>query len=397
MKLLFICHRPYHVLRSAQIIKVLRDHSLNFNTLLFNFNVYTYNEDINEQQDIKYSEYGYLFEYRNYFDEVLDFDRADEVRIWNLFKFRKYYKKKVVEYTKILGREEDIQYTFFFSDKEKPIEILVCLARNIYNSQIILIDEGIASYLDTTNIIQKILKYLVVTIGGFKYISRSNDYGKSNIYDYSLSSMPNHSNLGGIKYELPLINTEATIDLFNKETLKKMKMPNSKIILYVSGASTLHICRELGMYYLTKEEESKILEAITNWAVENDYEVIIKQHPIEKQGKYSKIEYSKIEKAHIIDDKFIPAELYFGIDTVIISTTSSVLINAAMVGIISISIAGIAGINYSSELKDIFKKVKVICPNSIEEIFETIKSHKARNKVNQINYNFINIFSNQSI
>jgi len=366
---------------------LLRDNFSDLKITLINFNVYSYSGGKIGSENVKYESYDRVFNYKNYFDKIIEIDRTSEVSIRELKRFRSYYKEQVNNFTHILQNEGIIEYLFFFSDKEKPVEILISLAKEMFNSKRILIDEGIVSYIRLSSFREEIFKKFIIFIGGFKYLSRSTHYGRSGMYDYSFSTFPKHSRLKGVKYKLPPIKMDKLLNLFNQPVRKSIQNSLGKSILYVSGASTLTLGKELGRYYLTEDEENNILKEIRNWAKGNNYYMLIKEHPVEHIGKFK-----NFEGVSIVQDRMIPPEVYFSKGTIILSTTSSTLINSASSGYKTVSIINLCGINNIKPNK-ILSKAGVYCPRSLKEMFITIENDDAEEfEKDTTENNFMEIF-----
>ena len=388
MQLLFICHRPYHVLRSAQIISLLRENKIACKNVMIGFNVYSYAGGNIGTNKVIYNDYDHIFNYTNYFDEVVQFDRKDEVSISDYKNFKKYYTTSILVFDKTLARFGAIDYVFFFSDKEKPVEMLVSICKKKFNSKAILIDEGIASYITLSNFKENVLKKMVIYFGGFRLLSKSSHYGGSGLYDFGLSNFPNHSFLKTRTFKIPLLVKEKIFDLFNPLAMSQLQLTNKKCILYISGGTSLQAVKDLGRYYLPLEEELAVLKKMSQWAQINQYSLVIKEHPILSKGMYD-----NIKGATIIKEAMMPAELFFSSSCVVISTTSSVLLNAKASDILAISIINFCGINQNKSIA-VLKKMGVHLPISIDELLRSIvENDRISIKKNSENLDFIELFT----
>ena len=201
---LFICHRPYHVVVSAHIInhniqnsnKTVKNTCVLLDVPVFNKNTspggqISFDELTNSSSlnKIDYIHFDHLYRLEKIFDKVLKINRSEEVRIWNIFKFKEYYKSLIRNIKKIFSNSElnSINNIYIFSDKEKPVEIIASILKEKYSSKVFLVDEGIVSYYKNKSYFKSLIKRFIVKAFRLKYISNSMAYGHSGINDYFLT------------------------------------------------------------------------------------------------------------------------------------------------------------------------------------------------------------------
>ena len=316
---LFICHRPYHYLFSAYIAK---NHFCN-NTINYciNFDVYTYSTNSNkvnyEDKNLKLTRYDEIIKKRSIFKKVYLFTRRNEVSIWHIKMFFNYYRNTVLEYSKFISNFNEINNVYFFSDKEKPIEILVLLLKRHFNPNIYLIDEGIVSCSYKSNNIKRMLKYLIVHLLNFKYIGDNYNYAQSNIYDYFVSTY-------GKIINIPLRKKKINIENINIDVIRPYL--NIYIPKYTK-MSILYISSPLSEDRYDYSLELSKIKMISEFWKKQGYEFIIKMHPLENNDKF--ISLRNISNVKVIDNKIFPVDLLFQDFEIITGLSSSALLNAS--------------------------------------------------------------------
>jgi len=358
---LFLCHRPYHVFRSAQIAELVQRNFENVKSIVVTFNVYNYSGGKGGSATQQFNSFDHLFDYENFFCRHVSFDRGGEKRIWNLFEYVKYHRREVERIRKILDDLGPIDNLFFFSDKEKPLEMFVSLSREMNRSVNFLVDEGIVSYNTSKNAFLDAVKKIVVKLFSLEHISESFGYGQSALFEYSLASIPEKSVITAKRtFTLPVIDTTR----INRILKKKVDLADQKYMIYVSNASVeAHECElndELHSLDLLRSELP-------------DYTLVIKMHPVEKPGKFS-----LVRDAMILDDPFLPVESLYSRNNIVLSTYSSALINAKLFGIPSASLAVLMGVK-NKDADAIMDSVGIFCPRSWRELSDYVRNFPADN------------------
>ena len=306
MKNLFICHRPYHMLRSANMIY---ENYINEENILISYNLI-------QIESQKYLDYISFPSIENYFSKKIVLDRNDDIRIWSLFKFLKFYKKKIIDYTPLVDCHMDFDNLFFFSDMERPIEILVGLFKDKGSpkSQLILVDEGTAAYYHLNKRQQSLIKSFIVKTFNLKYLNPYVQYGASNLYTRALASYPELSVFKGEVLKLPPLNP----DFLNKILLEMTLNLNLKnrYIIYLSNILDKS-------YGISREREIDVLMHLKIIAEKCGYLFYIKPHPVQETWYYSETEDLK----PCIVDASVPAELLYSENGIIVSMWSSGLLN----------------------------------------------------------------------
>lgn len=369
MKILFVCHRPYHVIRSSQLLELVEHKYKNVQASIITYNVYNYAGGPVGSKSQIFKSFDHLFNYKAQYHKHIEFDRTGEPRIWNILDYLQYHNKTIKKIKTILLDIGPIDNIFFFSDKEKPVEMTVSLAKELFNSVIFLVDEGLVTY-DTRNFfLLNILKKIIVWTFNIRNISHSFNYGRSNLFDYSLSCIPEKSVIQSKKnFVLPVFNSTQNCNVLNK----KVKLPNGKVVLYVSSG--------LGWSYLYKNSDAEIdfLNQLISSLVQYGYKLTIKIHPNEPIDRYN-----DVKGAIIYDDPFVPAELLFSGKTIVLSQYSSTLLNAKLSGIPSACLVKLlelkeTGSDISTSL------VSLYCPSTWDELIKFIKDTMSTNEQTRI-------------
>ncbi len=119
MSNIFVCHRPYQAVRSYDLATGKYKGDVN---ILVIFNLIDINTNL-------YQDFINFGEIEKAFTKVLKISRNDDVHIFNLKKFDHYYKEKVAQFKSTVDEFGDCKRVFFFSDLERPVEILVSLIK----------------------------------------------------------------------------------------------------------------------------------------------------------------------------------------------------------------------------------------------------------------------------
>lgn len=349
MKNLFICHRPYHILRSADIInKLYLDEGVQ--NFLISYNVINVNtNNYHSQQSISVLD--------RYFTKRIDLARNDDISIWNIFKFRQYYKKKIDSYKTIVDQYSDFDNIYFFSDMEKPIEILVGMLKEKkkYGANITIVDEGYAAYYKARPYWKTIVKSIIVKCGNFKYLNHSANYGQSNLYTAAMATFPKLC----VFRKVPIVTMTPLDKTFLSNIHSTYKIPinvNTKYIIYLSTVIDV----EFGV---SPESEINVLKQMILIADKYGCQFYIKPHPIQEVSYYT--QNGDISNHVLISP--LPAEVFFSENATIVSVGSSSLINAKMQGVRAIDLTKLFRIETGLPSFDIFT------PKDFEEYEQFVK------------------------
>ncbi len=349
MKNLFICHRPYHILRSADIVTKKYTDASNQN-ILITYNLININTN-------KFEE-GQIFPVlESYFCQVIRMSRSDDVSIWKFKEFNNYYHKKVEEYKTLTSGCSDFDHVYFFSDLEKPIEILVGLLkeRKKDSADITIVDEGFATYYKARPLWKDIVKYIVVKMGHYKYINHTANYGRSHLYTSALATFPEKSVFRNVPQErLQPLNLQLLDNIIKRSNINVDV--NRKYILYLSNLINIS-------FGIPQPKEIETLVKMKRYAEECGYNFYIKPHPVQDMYYYT---ISDELKESLVYTK-LPAEVFFSDNAIIMSVGSSSLINAQVCGVRAMNVCKIFGVENKVLFLDIYS------PQSIEEYESYIK------------------------
>lgn len=334
MKNIFICHRPYHVLRSADII---------FNNYMgceYNNILMLYNHNSNTTSN-KYFDTYIIPGIEVYYNKIIKLQKDDEIWIGNIFRFVLYYKKKVKEYRKLVKDCGAVNNIYFYSDLEKPIGILVSTFRamNPPTSDVILVDEGIASYYLTSSKLKNAIKYCLVSMFRLKYISSSACYGQSDMYTKSMATFPEKCVFHGDVIKLEALNSDLLLNVAAKNDIPINF--NNKYVLYLSN---LLFCMGI-----SRQEELKFVVALRCLSNKLGYDFYIKPHPTQEKEYYHSNEIFD----EIILSQFLPAELFMSSNCIVMSVSSSSLINAHVMGMNTISLSRLLKVEVNTPFTEI--------------------------------------------
>ena len=348
MKNIFICHRPYHILRSANLIY---QNYINDENILISFNLI-------QIESGKYLEHMSFPSVDNYFSKTIFINRNDDVRIWNLFKFLKYYKNKIKDYLPIVDAHKNFTNLFFFSDMERPIEILVGLFKEQgqKGAQIILVDEGLATYFNLNERGKDIIKSSVVKLFRLKYLNPKVQYGSSNLYTKAMASYPEQSTFKGNVIKLPILNPDFLNEIINNLNLN-INLKN-KYLLYLSNILDKS-------YGISREREIDVLIKLRCIAEKCGYVLYIKPHPVQETWYSSDNEMLK----PCVVEPSVPAELFYSENGVVVSMGSSGLLNSYMMGVRSFDI----GLLFNCPVEWYPKVTSIEMPKDFSEIEKILK------------------------
>ena len=328
---IFICHRPYHILRSADIIyKYYQDDDCE--NVLISYNLI----NINIQHFKQGKRYPAL---EKRFSRVIMKER-DDVSIWKLRAFNHYYYTKIKENHSMVEEFSQFDNLYFFSDLEKPIEILVGMLKESKkeSANVYIVDEGIASYYRQRPVWEDLVKGCITSLFRYKYINHTANYGLSHLYTKAMASYPDKCRFrcNHIDKMLPM-STELLNDVA-QECNAGIDL-NSNFVLYLSSIIDIS-------FGVKKDEEIRILTEMKTSAAQKGYKFYIKAHPVQDVHYYTSVETLKDS----VVKTELPAEIFFKDTAVIASVASSSLINAELQGIKALDLSYLFGIDMKSVL-----------------------------------------------
>ena len=330
----FVCHRPFHILRSCDMVRSLFKGQCN---VLINFNM----KKLGKKE---YQEHFRSDALEKHFDKVILVNRNDFFGKWYSWEFRKYYKDSFADFSGIANSIPNVKSVFVFSDCELPVEILCHVFKEKTNAKIKIVDEGAAAYALyckqgwKKNKYKVLISEFVSRILGYRINFRG--YGLSSIYDESFACWPKLAIFRNPVYKLQQIDMELMSDVYNSLSLHL----DEKRVIYVSNYVD-------SLWGVPKEFEFAVLKDIQTCCRDHGYELYIKPHPIQSNDYYS-------EFKGCLCDAHIPVEELMGEKTVVISPYSSALATAKALGLGAICISGFFG-KGDVPLMSFFKKIGV--------------------------------------
>ena len=318
MKSIFICHRPYHILRSCDIIK--KNCNKDCENILF-----TYDVKLEKKQEYQRFETHRVF--YSYFDEVVELTRQAIPSIKDLLNYFVFCKSLRKQYRKYVTKYHDVDVIYFYADDELEIELLVGLFLE-YNPKIksILIDEGLVTYsaVDHKHFLKvrlwlRIFKFFA----GIKYFNIEQNYGYSNLYNLSLANNPEkaiyfHKPID----KLPALSEEICKEVRGKITSKKVPDSSNPYFIYV------------GTYEKSFYEDLPVIEQMRAILSKYGLGFYIKLHPQQNESLYLK-QFGD----QVLLEKGIPVELFFGHNAIMAGTISSSLFNASLQGYFAMDVS----------------------------------------------------------
>lgn len=373
---LFICHRPYHVVVSGHIIssilnkggeKTIND-CIIFNVPSFSENMspggkYSLGELFRKNNNIKCNHFDHLFNLETIFNNIFKFYRDKEKRIWNIYKFKKFYISFVRDSNRFLDKNySSLDNVYIFSDKEKQIEILASLIKEKFNAKVYLVDEGIISYYKNIYFFKAFLKRLIVTVFRFKYISNSMQYGGSSIYDIFLTFSDSVQVNKKPLIKSPALNINKYSHVFKE---KYPKILNDTTLFITNALSEGNV--------LSIENDKRFIEKIMKELKTFGFNILVKTHPVEVDGKY---EYLRnIANIQIIKNAQLPVELLFSDKNIkfVIGVTSSALLNAKRNNKNVISF--VEYLNKNHPIADIYQNYDISLPVNYKELSNLVNKN----------------------
>lgn len=317
-KNIFICHRPYHILRCCDIISKGIPDEINV-LIVFDVKVAGKNEFQRfETNKIFYSS----------FDEVIELDRVKEPSLRDVFGFIRCCINRKNKYIPIVKKHSDLDSLYFFCDNELEIQLLVGLfIKNAKPSlRSILIDEGMVTYSRNTYTASKwvvLYSKLVTFLLGIKRFNTAWAYGASSYYNKSLANEPSRANFREpIEKLLPL--SDDICRLFRSKLTSSIVIPDNKAyFIYVSQPIKV-----------MEKKEVELIKRMASIASKNDIEFFIKLHPMQDEKTYIE-EFGN----SMMIEKSYPIELFYSSRVIIGGTVSSSLYNASLQGYKALDLA----------------------------------------------------------
>ena len=319
VKNVFVCHRPYHILRSCDIITKLEFNS-SYNVLI------TY--DVVQENGVKFQDFKSNNLFYSFFDEVIKVSRVNLPNHRNTLKTIKTYKSLRLEYGDLVSKHYDADSLYFYSDAETEIEIMVGLfwehKKRYFRS--ILVDEGLATYSksDHSHASLKGRLYLksLTALAGVRYFNYSSLYGKSRMYNYSLANNPDKACFRKPIGKLTPLSAELCSSLRAQLSDKYELMDKRLYFIFV------------GSYDKTLNSDIPVIEGLKS--VLDNYGIFfyIKLHPVQNEALHKEY-FNKIS----FIDKGVPIELFFGKNIILGGTCSSSLYYAHIQGLPSFNIS----------------------------------------------------------
>ena len=336
----FICHRPYHVLRSCDMVKSFSE---NCENILIHFNM-------KKMSRKDYQEHFRLPMMEKYFDRIILIEREDFFgKVYSL-AFRRFYKKIVVQYSILVGSLKNVDNVYFFSDFERPVEILVGLFKKETCARINLVDEGTATYCKHKWQKHKYKVYLseiILHLLGCNVNLRG--YGQSKLYDESYALWPELAIFRKPIHKLPIISPQIIAEMYKSLSLNL----SSKRVIFASSYVNV-------TYGVSKDFEMTLLKSIQKSCRNHGYELYIKPHPVQPLEYYN-------DFGEFVCASQIPIEMLLEQDVILISPFSSVLVNARAMGVKSICISKLFSTEDKYDLIPFFKRVGIhIAENELD-------------------------------
>lgn len=310
-KNIFICHRPYHILRSCDIIN--RNYQTGYYNVLITFDVKMAGGL--SYQRIKTNEIFYPV-----FNEVVEYGRGDIPSIKSPTSFFRYCKHKNKEFHDTVIKHSDADTLFFFSDVEVDVELLVGLFINNKQKDIlsVLVDEGTATYSTVTHHATrkfKLYSRMVLWLMGLRFFNWEWKYGGSSLYNYSMANMPEKAFFRPPVEKLPVLSEELCAKYRNLLMDKVIIDENKPYFIYVSA------------YYISFEREVSVIKQTVSMLNRFNVAFYIKPHPLQDETLYKPYQFDDY-----ILEKGYPIELFYGKNAIIGGYNSSALYNAAIQG-----------------------------------------------------------------
>lgn len=319
MRNIFVCHRPYHILRSCDIIS--RDFKEGRENILFTY-------DVKIEKKASFQRFDTNDIYASFFDEIINLPRYDLPPVRSFLQLYRFCKDRRKEYLPYVEKYNEVDNIYFFADNELEVELLVGAFKERVNpaSLCILVDEGLVTYsaLDhSPSWKRRVWLRIFTIIARLKYFNLEQTYGFSNIYNMSLANAPEKAIFFHKPIKtLPPLSEEICNEIRSKITSKKVPNYSVPYFIYV------------GTYEKSFYDDLPILEQIQSVLKKHGVAFYLKLHPQQNESLY----VNQFGESVVLE-KGIPIELFFGHNAIMGGTISSALFNASLQGYFAIDVS----------------------------------------------------------
>lgn len=311
MKNIFICHRPYHILRCCDMIN--REYKERCENILITF-------EVKQAKSTNFQKFETHQIFYSYFDDVVELPRGIEPSVRSIRNYHKYCKTRKAEYKELVEKNKDAEALYFFADNELEIEILVGMLRTANPSmKSILVDEGLVTYSEADHHHswkRKLWLGSYKLLSGLKYFNIEKTYGYSNLYNLSLANKPEKA----VFFHPPVKQLQALSESTCSEIRRKI---TSKMVPDYSKPYLIYV----GTYEKSFEEDLPRVQRLKEILDNNRVNFYIKLHPQQNEELYLR-EFGE----GVLLEKGIPIELFFSKHAIMAGTISSSLFNASLQG-----------------------------------------------------------------
>jgi len=347
-KNVFICHRPYHILRSCDIVS--QNNGTETQNILVAFDVVLENNRNYQRFDTNKLFYPC-------FNEVVEVKREKEPSTRSFFKYIRYGKEKRNYYLDLVNSYFDADNIYFYCDDELEIEIMVSLFKKYGSPSMkrILIDEGLVTYADTSKRLTKkgkLYAWLLYGLMGIKGLNYGRAYGGSSLYNHCLANRPDKANfrhpVGRLR---PIADT--VLDRLRKNMDGATIDENSPYFLYITTS------------LVPFEKEREIVKGMLVILSKLCIPFYIKHHPQQNVEPFE----SYLDKNCFLE-KGYPVELFFGSKAIIAGVGSSSLLNASLQGFCVLDLAPLFEIQKYS-ISMLYEWIEIVSVESLSKL-ETV-------------------------
>lgn len=309
-KNVFLCHRPYHILRSCSLIQHFKE-SDSINILVL-FDVPMSDDCVANQR----------FEtnsiYYDFFKEVLYIERKQAPSYKYVGKLFEYCRERRSYFCQRIQKHLDADSLYFFCDDELEMQLMIgmIVERSKTLSKRVLVDEGAVSY-DPITIPPKVVVYwyLMARLFGLKGFNYKWKYGSSKYYNLSIANRPDKA-----LFRQPITQMPPLTNDFCEQFRKRL--PNNSLNI---GAQYYFLY--IGTHDKPIEKEIPVINKLHDILKKHNIPFLIKLHPVQNER-----EYKELFKDYFFLDKSYPVELFFSEKAILGGTISSSLFNASIQG-----------------------------------------------------------------
>lgn len=349
-KNIHICHRPYQILRSCDLIH--RNKKNDDYNILISYDVKLMNE--NKYQRFETNEIFY-----DMFDEVIFLQRSIVPSTRDFINYINYFKTLQEYYKPYIDKLKDVENLYFYSDLEQDIVYFVDMFKKAVkqSSNIILVDEGLATYERVKTVTWKgiLYMYLFSRVVGFRNYNYRRIYGFSGLYNKSLANVPERAN-----FRKPVDKLQPISEDLCRELMKKANFDvvGDKVFVFISS------------YTIPYETEIPVLKEIISVLEKYGYTCLLKLHPLQNEFLYK----SKFGNVRFLP-KGYPVEMFFNKNMKIGGSGSSALFNALLQGCAAVDLTHLFGDDAIGIVRD-FPWIKLPVVDSFEEFETYLKKNK---------------------